>query len=363
MSRSRIERNIPAGFKQAYFPTKPIPLERDWNAVRVVGQKTLSPKALLKLEWIIFYHTLGKKNAKATALHFGTTRKTFHKWLKRFKKHDLPGLEEKKRIPINTRHWEVTPQEEKNIILLRKKNMEYGKKKLKVLYKKEYGEIISAWKIERVIRMRKLFPDPKKYKKQYQKGLRSRQKVRIHEVKDAIGSVEEFGFLWHIDAIVLWWYGKRRIIFTALEHKTKIAYARAYKTNTSGFAKDFLTRLTYLVDGKVEIMHSDNGSEFAGDFERACKALNILQIYSRPRTPKDNPALERFNGTIQREWLGFSEVGLDDMPEANIDLTTWLIKYNSYRPHDSLDNKTPLEYAQDTFFKVSPMWSAYTKYE
>jgi transposase InsO family protein len=172
--------------------------------------------------------------------------------------------------------------------------------------------------------------------------------------------IEQFGFLWHIDAIIIWWYGTRRIIFTALEDKTKIAYARVYSTNTSVYSKDFLKRLMYLVEGKVQIMHSDNGSEFAGDFEKACGELNIFQIYSRPHTPKDNPALERFNSTIQGEWLNLSEVGLDEIKEANIDLTTWLIKYNSYRPHESLDYLTPLEYAQENFFKVSPMWSAWT---
>lgn len=108
-------------------------------------------------------------------------------------------------------------------------------------------------------------------------------------------------------------------------------------------------------------MHSDNGSEFQGDFEKACDKLNILQIYSRPNTPKDNPTLERFNSTVQYEWLEYSEVGLDDYQEANLDLTTWLVKYNSYRPHASLDYDTPLEYAHKNFFRnVLPMWPAYT---
>jgi len=347
-------------YKNPYFKAKRLSLETNWQYLRIQGKKKLSLQAQLKLEWIIFYNTVGDHKAKSTYTHFGITRKTFHKWLSRFKEEDIVTLEEKSRVPNTKRHWEVTPQEERNIILLRKKNMEYGKKKLKVLYKKEYGDVISTWKIERVISSRKLYPDLKKHKKHYQKSIKSRQKVRIHEVKDAIRKVEEFGFLWHIDAIIIWWYGQRRIVFTALEDKTKIAYARVCKTNTSGFAEDFLKRLTYLVDGKVEIMHSDNGSEFAGAFEEACLKLKILQIYSRPRTPKDNPALERFNRTIQDEWLDFSEVGLDDIQEANEDLTQWLIKYNSYRPHDSLDNKTPLEYAQGTFFKASPMWSAYT---
>ncbi|MBI4038405.1 transposase, partial [Candidatus Daviesbacteria bacterium] len=46
--------------------------------------------------------------------------------------------------------------------------------------------------------------------------------------------------------------------------------------------------------------------------------------------------------------------------EANLDLTTWLVKYNSYRPHEALANLTPLEYAQKNFFQVLPMWSAST---
>lgn len=77
------------------------------------------------------------------------------------------------------------------------------------------------------------------------------------------------------------------------------------------------------------------------------------------RTPKDNPALERFNWTLQDEWLSVSEVGLDDIDEANPDLTNWLITYNNIRPHESLDYATPIEYATRDF-KVSPMWLSST---
>jgi len=254
----------------------------------------------------------------------------------------------------------VSKEEESNITDLRKRNLELGKKKLQVLYKKEYGEYISTWKIERVIRRHKLYPDLVKHNYQVEKRSKSEPKIRIHTVKDRLKQIREFGFLWHIDAIIIWWYGQRRIIFTAMEEITKIAFSRIYKTNTSGFAEDFLRRLMYLSDGKINIMHQDNGSEFKGAFEKACETLGILQIYSRPHTPKDNPALEKFNDTIQREWLALSEVGLDDISEGNLDLTKWLIKYNSYRPHQALDYKTPLEYAQETFFKVLPMWSART---
>lgn len=71
--------------------------------------------------------------------------------------------------------------------------------------------------------------------------------------------------------------------------------------------------------------------------------------------------LERFNWTVQDEWLAMSEVGLDEIKETNQDLTEWLIEYNSIRPHQSLDYQTPLEYAHKTYFKVLPIYPASTE--
>ena len=353
-------------WKNYFFPSKDKPLKDKWTLIREVGKDTLSLKAQAKLEWIIFYFSYGEQNAKQTAFHFGISRKTFHKWLRRFEEKNLRSLEEHSREPAKKRDWLVTREEEQRIKQLRKENLELGKKKLKVLYCKRYQENISTWKIERVIRRFNLYPDPVSHKYQVEKKRKSsfKPKIRINRIRDSIKEINQFGFLWHIDAIIIWWYGERRIIFTAIEDLTKIAFGRVYPSNTSAYACDFLKRLRYLVEGKVNLMHSDNGSEFKKSFEKACTTLGILQIYSRPKTPKDNPALEKFNDTIQREWLRYSEVGLDNIQEANQDLTTWLIKYNSVRPHQSLDYLTPLEYAEKYYFgkeKVLPMYPASTE--
>src|SRR3989344_4977392 len=288
--------------------------ERDWKnkytRLRGVAEKlALSSPARQKLEWIILYQTVGRRNASYVAKYFGITRKTLHKWLKRFDEGNLRTLEESSRAPI-----------------------------------------------ERVVRRHNLYRE-KQVRKAYTKAKRDKKrKVLIYDIEKK----NDFGFLWHIDAIIIWWYGTRRVIFTAIEDITKIAFARIYTTNSSNYSTDFLKRLMYLVEGSVEIMHSDNGSEFEKDFEKACGLLNIQQVYSRPRTPTDNPALERFNWTLQDEWLELSDVGLDDIDEGNKDFTNWLIEYNNYRPHESLDYLTPLEYAQQNFYKVLPMWSART---
>lgn len=335
------------------------PFPEHWRNLAEYWQ--ISPKARQRLEWLIFYHTVGEKNASLTDSYFGISRKTLHKWLRRFNSHLIQSLEEKSRAPHKTRSWEVTKKQEDRIVKLREKKIKYGKAKLKVLYQKQYQEEISCWKIERVIRKHRLYPDYSGYQKKLRrKKLRqTKPKIRIHDLKDLKANLEA-GRLWHTDTIILWWYGQRRVIFTALEDRTKLGYAKAYSAGSSRQAKDFLERLVYLSQSRIRIIHSDNGSEFAGEFAKACQQLRIQQVYNRLRTPQDNPCLERFNWTVQDEWLELSEAGLDEIPEANQDLTDWLIEYNFKRPHQSLDYQTPIEYACQYYSKVLPMTPART---
>jgi hypothetical protein len=78
--------------------------------------------------------------------------------------------------------------------------------------------------------------------------------------------------------------------------------------------------------------------------------------------PKDNSVLERFNRTIQEEFVEMAYYGIEDLNEFNQELTEWLVEYNSVRPHQALDYLTPLEYI-DTYLNtdVLPMSSSFTK--
>ncbi len=300
---------------------------------------------------------MGHRNVSTTAAHFGIARKTLRLWLKRFDTHRVVSLEGHSTRPRKVREWLVSPEEEAAVIALRKDNMELGKTKLKVLYQKRYGSTITTWKIERVIRKHHLFPERKK--RRYTTLHSKQPRLRIHKVKEQLRQLPA-GSFWHTDSILIWWYGQRRVVFTTLEEKTKLGYARVYSTASSRHGADFLKRLRYLSDNKLTVIHSDNGAEFAKDFAATCTTLGIQQVFSRPHTPKDNPALEKFNHTVQREWLDFSAIGLDDIDEANSDLTEWLVKYNSIRPHQALDYKTPLEYAQANYPELVPMSPAHS---
>lgn len=350
----------PAPTSIAYFPAHPINISK-YDFLRKTSLEYL-PVVHKRLEWIVFYETVAKEDASKTAKYFGLSRKTFHKWYRRFKDshHNLDSLMDMSRAPKNKRVWQVTPVEEDRILKLRKDHMRYGKKKLKRLYLREYGLNISAWKIERVIRKHKLYTDSVKNKRMQIKRAKGKlnPRLRVH----SIPKPESVGALWHIDSIILYFEGLRRSIITAIDEVSKIGYARMYTSNTSRYTKDFMQRLMYLTEGNIQVIHTDNGSEFDGSFADVVKELNIPRVYSRPHTPKDNPVNERFNRTLQEEWLEGALFDPNDLIEANKQLTTWLIEYNTFRPHESIDQLTPVEYVESTL-KVLPMCPARTLFQ
>ncbi len=341
-----------------YFPAKPFTTSKYDNLRSLAAE--ISFEAQTRLEWVIFYETVGKRDATATAKYFGVSRKTFHKWFKAFKdsRQQVASLANHSRRPKSFRKWEVTPTQEERIKQLRTKHLKYGKRKLKRLYEDEYHEEISTWKIERVIRAYHLYPDLTAVAKK--KRLQQRKKACPKALIKDFKPESTLGFLWHFDTITIWWNSRPWVFFTALEDLTKIGFSHLYQSKASANAADFLNRLRYLTNNQVFNCHQDNGSEFAKKFKETCEVLQIPQVFSRPHTPKDNPALERFNRTLQEEWLEQSEVGLGNLEEANLDLTEWLVEYNFHRPHQSLGFDSPIVYAQK-HYEVSPMWSATTR--
>lgn len=341
-----------------FIRPKDKPISDKWTLLRNLGRDILSAQAQLKLEWIIYYYTKGDQNAKLTACTFGISRKTFHKWLKRFDETNLRTLEEHSKAPLNVRQRDISPWEESRIIKLRRAHIRWGKMKLQRLYIRQYDEYISSWKIQKVIEGKNLYYDRQKVDKHRQKRLKGQPKNRITTLPIS----SDINYLWHVDTVILTMSGGGyRFLLTAIDQVSKLAYARLYKTHHSKYARDFLLRLEYLTDKSIANIHHDNGSEFAKDFRQACQQLNLPQWYSRVRTPKDNAVLERFNRTIQEDFVNNWDVDPVNLDDFNKQLTDWLIEYNDIRPHETLAQLTPIEYIDShPVTKVLPMSPSYT---
>jgi len=323
---------------------------------KVAKYLKLSQHACLRLEWIIYYQTTAKRNVSLACRHFGLkTRKTFYQWYQRFDETNLRSLEERSRAPQNKRQREINPLQEQRIIKLRKEHLRWGKEKLAIIYQSTFNEKVSSWKIQKTIERYHLYYHPLKAARLQSKRKRAKTKKRITELKQK----PILGFTIHLDTIVIYWNGVKRYIITAIDHFTKVSFARMYTTNSSYSAADFLYRLDYLLDHKIINTHTDNGSEFQKNFGRAIEELGLTHYFSRPRTPKDNPSNERFNRTLKEEFIQMGNF-TPDLDVFNHNLTEWLIEYNFIRPHHSLDKLAPIIYAQK-YHQLFPMYPSHTR--
>ena len=323
-----------------YLKTKPVQEINRYDLWRGVAKiKRLSTKARLRLEWIIFYHTAGNKNAILTCKHFGISRSVFYFWFSRFDDSRLETLEDKPPIPKTKRSWNPEPEILKRMICLRKQYIHWSKIKLAVVYQNLYGEEISSWQFQRVIQEFKLYPKRKAKPGCSKNG--AKKQLISYEVRQTAKN------LYSIDTKVLHLFGKKHYILVALGHDQKLAYARAYTTHSSAAAADFLSRLISLLDIKPEIILTDNGSEFAKHFDHFCQRHSLKRYFSRPRTPKDNPEVERLIKTLIEEWLNDGHWS-PKLAQFNKYITEWLIIYNAIRPHQKLNYLTPLQYAIKT---------------
>ena len=312
----------------------------------------ISACAKKRLKWFDYYQSC--QNVSKTCRHFDISRKTFYFWRKRYNPKNLLSLESKSSAPHQVRQLEISWEQESRIINLRKQYLRYGKQKLVYLYQRLYGETISSWKIQKVIEKYKLYYHPVRVARIARKRQKALKKKRITELK----KMKITGFLLCLDVIVIHWNGLKRYIFTAIDHYSKIAYARMYSTESSVSSADFLFRLYYLLDGKISNLGHDNGASFQKHFIQACQYLNLTQYWSRPRTPKDNPVNERFNQTLRSEFLELGNF-TPDLLKFNQRLTDWLIEYNFRRPHQSLNYLPPINF-EVKYLKVLPRYPSST---
>lgn len=138
--------------------------------------------------------------------------------------------------------------------------------------------------------------------------------------------------------------GRRFRCLTLVDNFTRVSPAiEVGKSLTGAHVVDVLDRLAES-HGLPEVIFADNGTEFTSKAVDVWAYDHGVKIdYSRPGKPTDNAYIESFNGTLRSESLDLHWFGSID--EARETIETWRRQYNEFRPHSSIGNKTPAEYA------------------
>ena len=99
------------------------------------------------------------------------------------------------------------------------------------------------------------------------------------------------------------------------------------------------------VRGKPCSIRVDNGPEFAGRLLDQWAFLNKVELdFSRPGKPSDNAYIEAFNSRLRQECLNAS--WFLSMADARQRINEWRDDDNEQRPHSSLGNLTPSQFAE-----------------
>lgn len=90
----------------------------------------------------------------------------------------------------------------------------------------------------------------------------------------------------------------------------------------------------------------DNDPEFISkELDKWAYDNKVTLDFSRPGRPTDNACIESFNGSFRDECLNTNWfLSLEDAREK---IETWRRDYNEWRPHSSLDNRTPAQYLEE----------------
>jgi putative transposase len=108
--------------------------------------------------------------------------------------------------------------------------------------------------------------------------------------------------------------------------------------------------------GLPDTLRVDNGPEFlSGAFIAWAESNGLTIQYIQPGEPNQNAYIERFNRTYRNELLDLYL--FRNLAEVRDATYWWMIEYNEQRPHDSLNDLTPVEYmeknAENSTYKLS----------
>lgn len=209
----------------------------------------------------------------------------------------------------------------------------YGYRRLHILLKRE------GWKVNHKL----------VYRLYCEEGLAMRKKPprrrRSVERRTKKVSATHRNECWSMDFISDQLYsGQRFRILTLVDNFTRESLATHAGKRLTG--DDVVQVLQSIVEhrGRPGAIFVDNGPEFISKSLDLWAYWNGVKLdFSRPGKPTDNAFIESFHDKFRKECL--NQHWFLSMEDAKKKIEQWRREYNDWRPHSSLGNMSPREFA------------------
>lgn len=304
-----------------------------------------SDPAKFKLHCLEHYYSFGWKS---TVLAFRIGKSTLYDWKKTYERSDkaLISLIPKKTRPKHFRSMQIDYRLVEFIKNFREQYGNIDRRKIKIFldqYAVELGiKPISERVIGKIIKRRHLF---------FEQLIRPKRKNKFARGRtNKSPKVNNPGYV-EIDSVVVYINDIRHNFICCIDIFTKFAHVKKVNTLSGLQAKLTLKEFQQKYDLKIHTVQTDNGSEFLGAFHQYLDQKQIKHVFIYPRSPRINGVIERFNRTIQEEFINRNDEIYFDLEAFQVKLTTYLNWYNTKRPHMALNYLSPHQFIQTIFPK------------
>lgn len=276
----------------------------------------------IKLCYTLWTNGISPENIPA---ELGIHRSTVYRWIRGFK---IKGKRKFIRDYSDAKRGRKRPNKthgmlKARVCRIRKEYKNCCGQKIQYIMKRDYGDEISVSTIYRILGER--FHLRSKWKKYSKRGFVRRGDAPRKVVQtDTVDFGEVFAY-------------------TAIDTYTREASVIIRPTLTAEDGRMALKQqLAYFET--IDHIQRDGGSEFKAEWQQyAVKHIPSIRT-ARPYKKNEQAFIERFNGILRKECLGYAKYKKQDISKIQQRVNKFLDYYHTKRPHLSLNMLTPLEF-------------------
>jgi putative transposase len=272
---------------------------------------------------------------------YGLSRKTIHRWKRRYEQEGLRGLEEKSRRPHRSPRQAISQEWKEAVLELKRRRRTWGTKKLVAELRRRNPDkaVVSERTVGRLLRAAGLTHDRRR---------RSRKNGPLVELPKR-PEANASNRLWATDfkGDFCLQNGTRVYPLTMEDLYSRfLLEVRALKAPNFSAVRASCRRV-FNRYGMPEGIVVDNGSPFGGEgllglsrLSSWWMSLGIKVYFIEPRKPYQNGHLERLHGTLKIEATQPPSSHLNSQQRR---FDRWRKYYNEQRPHEAIAQRYPSE--------------------